>query len=501
MTHVFNSRIVFRTMGALLLIETLFMAMAMAVSIWYDEPDDAAFIVSTIITGLAGLTGLLIGRQANNHVAEREGYVIVALVWVVFSIFGMLPYYLSGAIPTITDAWFETMAGFSTTGASCLPNVEALSHGLLFWRALTQWVGGLGIIVLCIALLPMFGLGGMQLYAAEVTGVSYEKISPRIADTAKLLWGVYILLTVSEALLLWLAGMGKFDAICHSFCTIATGGFSTKNSSIIEYNAAIQWIIAIYMMLSGINFSLLIYVIMGKPSRLLKDEETQWFLGAVGICTLVLASGLFIHYGFFNQDWDTITSMHNHGLEYAERALRKAFFMVNSAMTSTGFAASDYMTWPHLFWVMVFFMMFTGGASGSTAGGIKWVRILIFAKSAINEVKHRIHPNAVLPIKLNGRPLNHETISNIMAFMMFYIFIIVITVLIFCATGVAFDEAIGTAVSAIGNVGVSIGQFGPSGSYADFPTVAKWWMTFVMLVGRLEIFTVLLLFTPALWKK
>ena len=487
MTRAFNIRIIFRTMGALLLIETLFMALAMGVSLWYDEPDDTAFIVSTVITLIAGLLGLWGGRNASNHVGEREGYVIVAFVWIVFSAFGMLPYYLSGAIPTITDAWFETMSGFSTTGATCLRDVEALTHGLHFWRCLSQWVGGLGIIVLCLALLPMFGLGGMQLYAAEVTGLNYEKISPRIADTAKHLWAFYILLTVSEAILLCIFGMGKFDAICHAMTTIATGGFSTHNDSVMSFGPAIQYTIAIYTLISGINFGLLIFALRGKPHRLWRDEETQWYLGATLLCTIGLTLGLSLHYGW---NWSGV-----------EQAFRHGFFMVTNAITSTGFAATDYMLWPTALWTLLFFMMFTGGASGSTAGGIKWVRILIFAKSAISEVKRRIHPNAIIPIKLNNRPLTHETISNVMAFMMFYISIIVVTVIIFTMTGVGFDEAVGVAVCTIGNVGAAIGEYGPAGSYADFPTLAKWWMTFVMLIGRLEIFTILLLFTPALWKK
>lgn len=487
MTRAFNTRLVFWTMGALLIIETLFMALAMGVSIWYDEPDDTAFIVSTVITFVAGLIGLLSGRKASNHVGEREGYVIVALVWVVFSVFGMLPFYLSGAIPTITDAWFETMAGFTTTGATCLRNIEGLSHGLLFWRSLSQWVGGLGIIVLCIALLPMFGLGGMQLYAAEVTGVNYEKISPRISDTAKKLWLLYIGLTLSEALLLWVAGMTKFDAVCHAMTTIATGGFGTKNDSIMSYGPAIQYIIAIYTMLSGINFGLLIFTLMGKAHRLWKDEETQWYLGATVLCTLGLTFGLTIFYGW---SWGNL-----------EQAFRHGFFMATNAITSTGFASTDYVLWPPVLSTLLFFMMFTGGDSGSTAGGIKWVRILIFAKSAISEVKRRIHPNAVIPIKLNGRPLSHETISNIMAFMMFYISIIVVSIIVFSACGINLEDSFSVAVCTIGNVGAALGDYGPSGSYADFPTIAKWWMTFVMLIGRLEIFTVLLIFTPALWKK
>lgn len=499
MIRAFNTKIIFRTMGALLLIEAFFMGITTLFSWLFGDAEDGAFLVSTILTFLCGIIGLWIGRRASSHVGEREGYVIVASVWIVFSAFGMLPYYLSGAIPSITDAWFETMSGFSTTGATILTNVEALSKSLLLWRSLTQWLGGLGIIVLCIALLPMFGLGGMQLYAAEVTGVNYEKVSPRIADTAKHLWALYIFLTLSEMLLLCWAGMTPFDAICHSFTTVATGGFSTKNLSVMEYGPAVQYIIAIYMLLSGINFSLLIYCMRGKPERLINDEETHWYLGAVAVCTVILSIGLFLHYGFFDADWG-IQSLGD-GISYAERSFRKAFFMSISAITSTGFAASDYMMWPNLLWVLVFFMMFTGASSGSTAGGIKWVRLLIFAKSGIAEFKRRIHPNAIIPIKINNRALSHETISNIMAFMMWYIMIIMITVLIFCSCGVGFDEALGTTVSAIGNVGVSIGQFGPLGTYAAFPTVAKWWMTLVMLIGRLEIFTVLLLFTKALWKK
>lgn len=362
-----------------------------------------------------------------------------------------------------------------------------------------QWLGGMGIIVLSVAILPMFGLGGMQLYSAEVTGVSYEKLSPRIADTAKHMWLTYIVLTITQIALLNLEGMTLFDSICHSMSTISTGGFSTRNDSMISYNAAIQWTTAIFMFLSGINFTQLIYLFRGKPGRLFKDEETRWYAIAILIATLFLSLGLFIH--AIEHDVSKIVELENI-FATIERALRKGFFMVCTAMTSTGFAASDYTTWPKLLWVFVFFLMFTGASSGSTAGGMKWVRIGIFAKSAVAEIKRRIHPNAVIPVRFNGHIVREQTTSNIMAFMFFYIAIIVVAVLIFCASGVAFDEAIGTAVSAIGNVGVTIGQFGPSsGTYADYPTVAKWTATFVMLIGRLEIFTVLLLFSRALWKK
>ena len=489
MTRTFNTRMVFRTMGALLLIEAVFMALALGVSLWYGEADSGVFLLSTIITLLAGMIGLLVGRHAESRMGEREGYVIVAMVWVVFSAFGLMPYYLSGQVPTLTDAWFESMSGFTTTGATIIPDLEVITHGLLFWRSLTQWIGGMGIIVLSIAILPIFGLNGMQLYAAEVTGLTYEKLSPRIADTAKMMWSIYLLLTITEVLALWLCGMNVFDAVCHSFSTIATGGFSTHNNSLEYYDsAAIHYTVTFFMFISGINFVLLIYLLRGKARNLLQDEEVRWYSVAVALFAVALTLGLYIA----RPGWS--------GVEM-ERAFRDSLFTVISSMTSTGYTISDYMYWPVVAWVVIFFLMLTGACAGSTAGGIKWVRLAIIMKNGVAEFQRRIHPNAIIPVKLNEKAVPQQTINNIMAFLIFYVFIIVITVVIFCASGVNFDESIGAAVSAIGNVGISIGQFGPAGTYAEFPMVAKWVMSFVMLIGRLEIFTVLLLFTRALWRK
>ena len=450
---------------------------------WYHETDLGAWIVSSAITWMSSWWMLLAGRRAEKRVGEREGYVIVATIWLVYSIFGMMPFWLSGALPSITDAWYETMAGFTTTGSTVFTDVAAQTHSILLWRALMQWIGGMGIIVLSVAILPMFGLGGMQLYSAEVTGVSYEKLSPRIADTAKHMWVTYILMTVGEGILLWLFGMGGFDAVCHAMATISTGGFATHNDSVIAYSPAIQWIILLFMLLSGINFTQLIYAFRGKPQRLFQDEETRWYLCACFIAGLILMGGLLSF---------------THG---SLASIRLGFFTAVATITSTGFVAADYMIWPPILWVIVFFLMFTGGASGSTAGGMKWVRLAIFAKSAVAEIKRRIHPNAIIPVRFNGHTLREQTTSNIMAFMFFYVIIIVLATLMFCGCGVGFDESLGIAVSMIGNVGVSIGQWGSSGCYAALPDVAKWGATFVMLIGRLEIFTVLLLFSRALWKK
>lgn len=505
MTKTFNWKIVARTYGALLLIEALFMAVPTVAAYLYGDADGGAFAVSTLLTLIAGVIAMRVGRNAQRRVSEREGYLIVALVWIVFSLFGMLPFYLSGALDTITDSWFETMSGFSTTGYSVIENVEVQSHAILLWRAMCQWLGGMGIIVLSVAILPMSGLGGMQLYAAEVTGVSYEKLSPRINDTARLLWGTYVLLTIIETFMLKFFGMDMFDAVCHSMSTVATGGFSTKNISLMGYGPAIQYTVAVFMLLSGINFAQIIYFMRGKPEKLYRDEETRWYVGAVLVCTVVLTLGLFVYYTWIAPaeylppllDANVVKGYAVH----AEWAFRNAFFTTCSVITSTGFASADYMLWSKLLWVFVFLMMFMGGASGSTAGGIKWVRIAIFAKNAKAELYRRIHPNAVLPIRFNGHPLSQSVINNVMAFMFFYIAIIVIAMFIFIACGISPGEAFATAVSGMGNVGVSIGQYGPSGNYANFPIVAKWVMTIVMLIGRLEIFTVLLLFSPVLWKK
>jgi len=482
MTRTFNWRIVFKTMGMLTLIEALFMLVPTFTAWWYNEPDFGAWIAASAVTWISSWWMLGAGRKAERRVGEREGYVIVATVWLVYSGFGMLPFYFSGCLDSVTDAWYETMAGFTTTGSTVFSDVAAQTHSILLWRSLMQWIGGMGIIVLSVAILPMFGLGGMQLYSAEVTGVSYEKLSPRIADTAKHMWLTYIGLTIGEGLLLWLFGMNEFDSICYSMSTISTGGFATHNDSLMSFGPVIQWIIFVFMLFSAINFTQLIYLFRGRPGRMVRDEETRWYLGACLALGTILGIGLLIH---------------THALD----SLRIGFFTAVSTITTTGFVAEDYMLWPPILWMLVFFMMFSGGASGSTSGGIKWIRLAIFAKAANTELKRRIHPNAVIPVRFNGATMSESATSNIVAFMFFYVMIIILSSLCFCACGIGFDESIGIGVSMIGNVGVSIGQWGSSGCYEALPDVAKWVATFVMLIGRLEIFTILLLFSRSLWRR
>lgn len=498
MLKTFNIRLVIRTLGALTLLESLLMSIAGAFSWWYGDADRDCWVISVAITLICALAGIIFGKKAGSHVSEREGYVIVALVWVVCSVFGLMPYYLSGEIEGFTDAWFETMSGFTTTGATILDDVEVLSHGSHVWRSMTQWLGGMGIIVMSIAILPMFGLGGMQLYSAEMNGLSYEKLSPRIADTAKHLWIAYILLTALCALCYWWEGMSSFDSICHGLTTIATGGFSTKNASLAYYsNPWIHYTAVFFMLVSGLNYGLLILAFRGKPQRLLQDEETHWYLIALATVTTILTLGLIWlrRAGFMDFfTWGAFGST-------VEQAFRESIFTTVAIITSAGFAIADYTTWYEVLGVLVFFLMFFGASSGSTSGGIKWIRILIFGKSGLAEVNRRIHPHAIAPIKINDKPITQQTTNNVMAFMIFYINILMVATLLLCALGVEFKDSFGAAVSAIGNIGPAIGHYGPSATFSDFPTLGKWLLTLLMLTGRLEIFTIILLFTKALWRK
>ena len=480
-----NTKMIYRIMGFLILIETAMLLSCIGVSLYYQEDDLNSFLLTTGITFITGNLLLLMGRNAEKSLSKRDGYVIVSIVWVVFTIFGMLPFYLSGYIPDITNAFFETMSGFTTTGATILDNIESLPHGLLFWRSMIQWIGGLGIVFFTIAVLPIFGIGSMQLFAAEATGPTHDKIHPRIGVTAKLLWSIYLVLTISETILLMFGGMSLFDAVCHSFTTTATGGFSTKQASIAYYNSAyIEYVISIFMILSGLNFTLYFFMIKGKVRKFFSDAEMKWFLYSIGLCTLFI----------------TVKLIQNSPMGM-EEAFRKALFQVASLHTTTGFATADYMTWEPILWSILAFTMVVGGCAGSTSGGLKDIRLVVLAKIIRNEFKHLIHPNAVLPIRVNKQVISPSVKNSVLAFTFLYILVLVVGQLIMMLLGVGFIESFGTVVSSMGGVGRGLGTCGPAYSWNHLPDAAKWLLSFLMLAGRLEIFTILLIFTPGFWKK
>lgn len=488
MTRTFNFKIIWFTLGALLVLEAGFMLLSSLVAFLYKEADALPILYAALITlGFAGL-GILFGRKAEKKLGKREGYIIVALVWIVFSLFGMLPFYLSGAIPSITDAYFETMSGFTTTGSSILTDVEVLSHGLHFWRSLTHWLGGMGIIVLSLAILPFFGIGGMSLYTAEATGATYEKLRPKIKDTAKLLWGIYVLLTALETVCLSLLGMDVFEAVCHSFSTLATGGYSTRNAGMAAFSPAIQYVVTIFMFLAGINFSMLYFLFKGKFNRLKEDEELHWYVGAVVVLTVVMTLALlFLDKSYPSND--------------VEKAFRDSAFVVVTLMTTTGFSGVDYTLWHPLLLCIAIFLLFTGASAGSTAGGMKWSRLAFMFKNVRCEFKRLIHPNAIIPVRMNGKVVNSSVANGIVAFLFVYMVTVLGGTIVFTFFGLPLSEAFGAAATSIGNVGPGLGLSGPAGNFALMPIPVKWMMSFFMLLGRLELFTVLLIFTPSFWGK
>lgn len=473
-------------MGFLLYIETVFLLLCAGVSLIYREDDLNDFLMVAGLTFVVGIILSLLGKGAEKQINRRDGYIVVSFAWLIFSIFGMLPFYISGYIPNITNAFFETMSGFTTTGASILDDIESLPHGLLFWRSMTQWIGGLGIVFFTIAILPIFGVGGVQLFAAEATGPTHDKVHPRIGVTAKWIWTIYLVLTLSETVLLMFGGMNLFDSVCHSLTTTATGGYSTKQASIAFYNSAyIEYVITIFMFLSGINFTLLFLLfIKGKIQKLIHNTELKWYTATVILFTVITTVGLIL-----------TSSM---GIE---ESFRKAIFQVVSLQTTTGFASADYMTWVPFLWALMAIIMFFGGCAGSTAGAMKSIRMVILGKVAKNEFKRIIHPNAILPVRVDKQVISGPIISTVLAFTCIYISIVVISWLTIMALGVGFSESFGIVVSSIGNVGPGLGKCGPAYTWNALPDAAKWILSFLMLVGRLEIFTVLLLFTPGFWKK
>ncbi len=480
-----NIKLIFRVLGFLSLVEGIAMLIALLVSIIYGEHDIRAFLISAGISGISGGLILLLTQKASRDIGKREGFIIVSFVWIIFSFFGSLPYVLSGSIPNFTDAFFETMSGFTTTGSSILENIEALPHGILFWRSLTQWLGGMGIIVLSLAILPVFGIGGMQLFMAEVPGPTPDKISPRIRQTAKTLWIIYLGFTVAETLLLWIGGMTFFDSICHSFTTMATGGFSTKQASIAHWNSPfIQYVITIFMFFAGTNFTLSYIALKGKVGRVLKDEEFKYYSLFILGFTIIIFAGLLL-----------TTSL---GIE---QAFRDSIFQVVSIITTTGYATADYLLWTPILTMLIFVLFFFGGSAGSTGGGIKIMRIVILFKNSYYELRRMLHPKAVIPVKFNKHSVDSKIVTNVLAFFMFYFIIFGFSTVIFTFIESDLTSAMGAVATCLGNIGPGLGNFGPAENFAHIHPGGKWFLSFLMLLGRLELFTVLVLFSPTFWKE
>ncbi|MCK5068240.1 MAG: TrkH family potassium uptake protein [Bacteroidales bacterium] len=480
-----NHKTIIRIIGLILITEGFFMWLGIPMAIIFRESDALNFLLSGAITITVGMMAYLPVRLTPIELNRRDGYVIVTGAWILFSMFGTLPFLLTGSIPGFTDAFFETISGFTTTGASILNNIEELSHAVLFWRSLIQWLGGMGIILLTLLLLPFLGIGGMQLFSAEVPSPTPDKLHPHVKDTAKRLWLIYLMFTFAETLLLWAGEMKLFDAFCHSLTTMATGGYSTKQASIAYWNSPyIHYVITLFMFLAGTNFTLSYFAMHGKFRKIWENEEFRWYLGFIGGFTVIVATGLFfISGGGF------------------EAAFRNAIFQVVSIMTTTGYVTADYLGWTPWLIVLIFILMFFGGSAGSTGGGPKIMRIVIMLKNSTQELKRMIHPNAVIPVRLNRNAVEESVVTNVLAFIAFYGIIAVISMAIMSVLGNDFDTSIGAVAATLGNIGPGIGKVGPALNFSEIHVAGKWFLSFLMLVGRLELFTVLVLFSPLFWRR
>lgn len=492
-----NTRIIIHIMGLLLLCNGSFMLLAALASGIYKDGVTMDIMLAAIVTMLFGMMAMFYTRGHKKEVKRKEGYIVVTFGWIVMSISGMLPYLFSGSIPSITDAFFETMSGYTTTGASILDDIEALPEGVLLWRSLTHWIGGMGIIVLAIAILPLLGIGGMQLFAAEAPGPGGDKLHPRITDTAKRLWLIYFGYTVLETLLLKLAGMSFFDAINHALATMSTGGFSTKNASLAFWNdqPLIQYIVALFMFLAGSNFVLSYFALTGRVKRVFKDEEFKYYFGFIVVFTIIAALGVY-----FRADVP-VSDFHPMVFGEAESAFRHTLFQVIAVITTTGFVSADFTSWTPFLAVFFFGLMFLGGSAGSTAGGIKVMRHLLIIKNGILEFKRTLHPNAVIPVRYNQKTVTEHIVYNVVAFFVLYMLLFIIGSLVLGFLGLDFVSAVGGSASSLGNVGPALGSLNPVSNYNSLPDAGKWWCSFLMLLGRLELFTVLIVLTPYFWKK
>ena len=492
-----NFKVILHIMGLLLLVNGGFMLAAVLVSWYYNEDVILQITSAALITCFLGMSLMFTTRGHRKELKKREGYIIVTFGWIFMALSGTLPYVLSDAIPDFTNAFFETMSGYTTTGATILSDIEVIPRGILFWRSLTHWIGGMGIIVLAIAILPLLGIGGMQLFVAEAPGPSADKLKPRITDTAKRLWLIYVSYTIAETILLRVAGMGLFDAANHALSTLSTGGFSTKNASVAYWNdqPLIQYIIILFMFLAGTNFVISYFAFKGRIQKVLNNDEFKWYCFFIASFTVVVSTIIYL-----KADPSISSIPHPMVLGEAESAFRHGLFQILTIITTTGFITADYTLWTPFLTVFFFGIMFLGGSAGSTSGGIKVMRHLILIRNGMAEFKRSLHPNAILPVRYNGKSIDQDIVFNVLGFFILYMLAFIIGALVFSFMGLDFRTAIGGAAATLGNIGPALGDLGPVNNFGGLPTGGKWWATFLMLIGRLELFTVLILLTPFFWR-
>ncbi len=475
-----------KIIGILVILLGLSMVVPAVCSLFYRDGSFISILISMGVSILSG-GGLYLSTRKTEieYINQREGMAIVAMGWTIIGLFGAFPFYFGGACPAFTDAFFESVSGFTTTGSSILTHIEGVSKSLLLWRSLIQWLGGMGIIVLSLAILPFLGVGGMQLFKAEVPSPVPDKLTPRLTDSAKILWVVYIGISIAEVIFLLFGGMTFYDALCHTLTTLPTGGFSTKNASVAHYDSAyIDYVIAIFMVLAGINFSLHYQMLRGKTLIFWRDSECRFFLLLCLGFTLLIAINI-------------------HGTVYHSvgKAFQYSFFQVVSLVTTTGYATADYEQWPGLSQVLLFLCMFIGASAGSTGGGMKIARIMVAFKYCYRELFTLIHPHSVSQVKMNGVVIPNHVLRSIMGFLALYMGIFVISSIAVAAMGVDMVTAFSSVAACIGNIGPGFGDVGPVDNFAAMPGAAKWLLSWCMLLGRLEIYTVIILFVPAFWKK
>ncbi|TVR70120.1 MAG: TrkH family potassium uptake protein [Spirochaetaceae bacterium] len=480
-----NYRLILRVVAVILLVVIAFMLTSIAWALLDGENGTTrAFLLTALVVAVPAVLFLLIGVRPEGEVSTRDGFLMVALGWLAASLAGALPFYLSGTIPSFADAFFETMSGFTTTGASILTDIEALPRSMLFWRSLTHWLGGMGIIVLAVAIFPILGIGGLQLIKAEAPGPSVDRLTPKITETAKILWLTYVILSVTETVLLMTAGLNLFDALTHTFGTMATGGFSPRSASVGHYNSAyVDGIITTFMVLAGINFVLYFKLVTGRFASLLRDTELRVYLLIFVLSSLAIAIGL-------------------HGDRFASfgESMRYATFQAASILTTTGYATDDFALWPVFPQALLFFLMFIGGCSGSTGGGIKVIRVVTLIKQGWNEMRFLVYPTGVFRIRINREVLRKNIVYAISGFVILYLAILLLTTLVVAFSGQDILTSLTTALATLGNIGPGFGRIGPTLNYAFYPSWLKVFLSVIMMLGRLEIYTVLVLVTPRFWR-